>query len=73
MIPLLFIIIITGLSVLISHFYSEEVTWFNYYIGAMVGFVVSGIALEIWNRRRRKKEEKESKLPPRKREVGEEE
>jgi len=58
---LLFIVFITGLSILISHFFSPEVTWFTYYIGGMVGFIVSAFCLQIWNRRRRKKEEKENK------------
>jgi len=72
MLPLLFIILITGLSILISHFYSDEGTWLNYYIGAMVGFVVSGILLEFWNKRRRKQEEKDNQPPHRKREDSEE-
>jgi len=59
--PLLFIIIVTGLSLLISHYYSAERTWFTYYIGVMVGFVVSGISLDIWNRRRKKQEERDNK------------
>lgn len=55
--PLLFILIVTGLSLFISRHFSVEGTWFNYYIGVIVGFVVSGILLDIWNRRRRKLEE----------------
>ena len=70
--PLLFIIIVTGLSILISHYYSSEVTWLTYYIGAMVGFVLSGISLEFWNRRKRKKEERDNQLPRRKRKDSEE-
>jgi hypothetical protein len=56
--PLLFIHIVTGSSILIIQYVSSEVTWVTYYIGAMVGFIVSGIFLEIWNRRRRKQEER---------------
>jgi len=64
MIPLLFIQIVTVFSILIIKYVSSEVTWFTYYIGAMVGFIVSGISLELWNRRRRKKEERRNALCP---------
>lgn len=73
MIPLLFIILVTALSILISVYYSTEVTFFSYYVGAMVGIVLSGICLEIWNRRKRKQEERDSQLPRRKRDDSEEE
>jgi len=35
MLPLLFILIVTGLSILVSCLVSDEITWFTYYIGAM--------------------------------------
>lgn len=55
MLPLLFILFITGLSILITLYFSSEVTWFTYYIGGLVGLLVSGIILEIWTRQKRKK------------------
>jgi len=67
MIPLLFIILVTGLSVFVSWYYSSEVTWFTYYVGGIAGLLVSGIALEIWNRKRRAKEEEEAKAKEKKR------
>ncbi|MBN1104712.1 MAG: hypothetical protein JXL84_14940 [Deltaproteobacteria bacterium] len=69
MIPLLFIILITGLSIFVSYEWSSEVTWFTYYVGGIVGLLVSGIALEIWNKRRRAKEEEEAKAKEKKRAV----
>jgi predicted tellurium resistance membrane protein TerC len=59
--PLLFIIIVTGISIIISHKYVAEKTWLTYYTATMISFLVSGIVLEIWNRRRRKQEEKDDK------------
>ena len=53
MIPLLFILIVTGLSILISCHLSPEITWFTYYIGAVIGLFMSGMALEFWNKRNR--------------------
>jgi L-lactate permease len=67
MIPLLFIIMITGLSIVVSCQFSSEVTWFTYYLGGVVGLLVSGVALEIWNKRTRAKEEEEAKAKERKR------
>lgn len=55
MLPLLFILFITGLSIMITYYVSEDVTWFTYYIGGVVGLLVSSIILEIWTRRKRKK------------------
>lgn len=60
--PLLFILIVTGFSLLISGNFSVEGTWFNYYVGGIVGFIVSGISLDIWNRWRRKLEESDSRV-----------
>ena len=65
MIPLLFIILITGLGVLISTFISPEVTWFDYYLGGVAGLFVSAVAFHFWNKSRRKKEEKAKKLKER--------
>ena len=57
--PLLFILVVTGFSVLISHNFSADVTWFTYYIGGMSGLIMSGISIEIWNKRMRKQEERD--------------
>ena len=54
MIPLLFILTVTGLSMLISCYFSPEITWFTYYIGGMIGLFVSGTALDFWNWRIRR-------------------
>ena len=56
MIPLLFILIVTGLSILISYLISPEVTWLDYYKGGIIGFFLSAMILYIWNKRRRSKE-----------------
>ncbi len=56
MLPLLFILIVTGLSILISCLLSDEITWFTYYIGTVAGLLISGIALGFWNRRSRRDE-----------------
>lgn len=54
MIPLLFILMVTGLSILISRHFAPKVTWFTYYIGTVIGIFVSGMALDFWNKRNRK-------------------
>lgn len=58
MLPLLFILIVIGLSILVSYLLSEKITWFTYYMGTMSGLLISGIVLDLWNRRSRKREEK---------------
>jgi len=55
MLPLLFILFITGLSILTTYYFSDDVTWFTYYIGVVAGLLVSSIFLEIWTRQKRKK------------------
>lgn len=60
MIALLFIIVITGLSVFISIMISPKGSWFEVYIGGIVGLVISGIVLGIINKRKRAKELKEA-------------
>ena len=57
MFPLLFILIVVGLSIYISTLFVSEVTFFTYYVGGVVGLFVSGVALEIWIRRKQKQEE----------------
>jgi predicted tellurium resistance membrane protein TerC len=59
--PLLFILIVTGLSIFINYLLSEEITWKTYYMGIMYGLLISGIAIDIWNWRNRKREEKKRK------------
>jgi predicted tellurium resistance membrane protein TerC len=59
--PLLFILIVTGLSISINYLLSEEVTWLTYYMGTMSGLLISGIVIDIWNWRNRKREEKKRK------------
>lgn len=60
MAALAFILMVTGLCILISyHLSSGEITWLTYYQGVVAGFLVSGVALHFWNRWKRKKEEQE--------------
>ena len=54
MIPLLFILMVIWLSILISCHMSPTITWFTYYIGAVIGLFVSGLALDLWNKRSRR-------------------
>ena len=56
MIALIFIIVVTGLSILISISLSKDVTWIVYYRGGIIGFSLSAVVLYFWNKRRRKKE-----------------
>jgi O-antigen/teichoic acid export membrane protein len=65
--PLLFILIVTGLSIFINYLLSEEITWMTYYIGTMSGLLISGIVIDIWNWRNRKREEKKRKENPQRR------
>jgi hypothetical protein len=60
--PLLFIIAVVGASILVSFQVTQEDTWFTYYAGGMAGLLVSGAALEFWNRRKRKQEEEAAKV-----------
>ena len=54
--PLLFIVFVTALSILVSLQFGSEVTWFNYYVGAMAGLLVSGAVLDFVSKRKLKKE-----------------
>ncbi len=59
---LLFMVMVTGLGVLISlRFVDDETTWFEYYRGGVAGLFVSAALLHLWNTRIRKKEEKNRK------------
>jgi hypothetical protein len=58
MFELLFILVVTGLCIIISrHFSPDEITWLTYYWGVMSGLLMSGVSLGCWNKWRRKKEE----------------
>lgn len=61
MLALLFILIITGLCILISYIFSPEITWLTYYLGAVAGLLVSAVIIQIWTRIKKKKEEEEKK------------
>jgi hypothetical protein len=56
MVPVLFILIVTGFAILISCHVTPQVTWFTYYIGTVIGIFVSGMALEFWNKKARRGE-----------------
>ena len=61
MIALLLIVVFTVLGILIKVNISSEVTWLDYYNGALGGLLVSGLLLHFSNKRRRAKELKEEK------------
>ena len=65
MLALIFIIITTWLGIETSTRFSEEVTWFTYYLGGIFGLFLSGIGLELWNKWKKweleRKEDKERK------------
>jgi len=63
MIALLFIIITTWLGIETSTRFSQEVTWFTYYLGGIFGLFLSGIGLELWTKwkNREKKADKDRK------------
>ena len=56
MIALIFILLITALGILLSVYFSPEVTWFTYYVGGIGGLFVSAALLHFWNKKRAKKE-----------------
>lgn len=64
MLPFLFILAVVGLSIVVNYLRSEEITWLTYYMGTMVGFLISGVVLDLWNWRSRKQEEKRRKEKP---------
>ena len=62
MLALLLIVMGTLLGVLVSTFFvEEESTWLTYYLGGIVGLLVSSVILEIRNVQRRKSELEEEK------------
>ena len=56
MLALLFILFITAIGVLTSVNLSQEVTWFTYYIGGIIGLFVSSAVLHFWNKKKGKKD-----------------
>ena len=63
MFALIFIIVTTWLGIETSTRFSQEVTWFTYYLGGIFGLFLSGIGLELWTKwqNREKKADKERK------------
>ena len=60
--PLIIILAFVGLGIFVSCRITEDATWLTYYLGALGGMFVSGIGLDIWNRRRRKIEEAQEEI-----------
>lgn len=57
MLALILVIIVTVFSMYVSCSINiETITWIDYYQGGMVGFLISGIILQISNKWRRMKE-----------------
>lgn len=63
MMSLAFILAITGISIYISCSLSNHVTWFEYYKGGVIGLFISGLLLQIWNKRKRNQEMKKNRHP----------
>lgn len=62
MLAFLLMVLGTSLGVLVSTwFLDEESTWLTYYLGGVVGLLVSSVILEIKNIHRRKRELEEER------------
>ena len=61
MFSLAFIVIVTGISIFVRCSLTDDVTWFDYYLGGVIGLFLSGVALQIWNSIKRKQEMKNKK------------
>jgi hypothetical protein len=61
MFSLAFIVIVTGISIFISCSLGEDISWFDYYLGGVIGLFLSGVALQVWNKIKRKQEIKNKK------------
>ena len=48
-----FIVIVTCISIFISYSISDNATWFDYYKGGVIGLFISGIILQVWNKKKR--------------------
>jgi hypothetical protein len=62
MLSLIFILAITGISIYVSCSLSSAVTWFEYYKGGVAGLFISGLILQMWNKRKRKKEMEKDRM-----------
>jgi hypothetical protein len=58
--PLLFIIAVIVLGIIIALQFGKEVTWFNYYAGAVAGLLISGAAMGYWSHRKTLKDLEEA-------------
>jgi len=56
MIPLIFIIIIVGISLFLNYRFSSEVTWMVYFRAVFIGMLASGFILKLWNYKKFKDE-----------------
>jgi hypothetical protein len=63
MLSLAFIFAITGISIYISCSISPQVTWFEYYKGAVIGLFISGLVLQVWNKRKRNQDMEKNRHP----------
>jgi hypothetical protein len=63
MMSLAFILAITGISILVSCSISPHVTWFEYYKGGVIGLFISGLLLQVWNKRKKNQEIKKNRHP----------
>ncbi len=61
MIAFLFIIIVIGASIAITHYTHHGPGWLDYYKAGIIGFFLSGVILHVLNERRRKKELKKGR------------
>jgi len=61
MLSFVFIVAVTVISVFISCSISDNVTWFDYYKGGVIGLFISGVILQMWNKRKKEKEMKNKK------------
>ena len=56
MISLIVIIVIIVISILINYIISAELTWIVYYKGIIIGMLISGVVLKMWNYKKLKAE-----------------
>ena len=61
MLSFVFIVLVTGICIFISYSTSDHITWFDYYKGGVIGLFISGVVLQIWNKRKRSQEMKNKK------------
>lgn len=57
MIALLFVITVTCIGIFTGYSMgNEDITWFDYYRGGIIGFFISGVVLQLLNKWRSAKE-----------------